>query len=367
VVTANTYGSSTQVPVITFNAKGIATTVTLATIAAPVLTEANFSVAKTGEPTYTVSWVLTALDAARVWTVPNANINFGNLSSVATTDTNVLSAGNVRCRIEGGSNNTVGGTDNASIMSHRSSLTGTGNTTINCGATGGVDGTGVTCAGTRNTFINCKYITLASGATDNTFTNCSGLIVSANTNGCTFINATSVNGDNIPYKSVITGSGSGTSQSCTIKHWLKAETFSDGIPVVAKIVGAAATNDRTLLRINAGSYENGNSTHEITIRGIGDYNNLGAVAGTIARRFVSVNNRLTGYSPVQPDILYIETVGIDTVQGNGAYGDVMDLPVITITKNGLFLEIAISITSPSQPQPQMSFDVEVVSNYSVFV
>ena len=308
-----------------------------------------------------------SLTTTRNLILPDKDINFGDLPSVATTDSNTLSAGHTRCRILGGSNNTVGGTDNASIMSHRSILTGTGNTTINCGVTGGAAGTGVTCAGTRNTFTNCNYITLAEGATDNTFTNCSYLIVSANTKGCTFINASVANGDNIPFRSVITGSGSGSPQSCTIKHWLKAETFSDGIPVVAKIVGAAATNDRTILRISTGSYENGNSTHEITIRGTSEINNGGAVSGTIARRFVSVNNRLTGYSPVQPDILYIETVGIDTVQGNGAYSYDMDLPVITITNNGLFLEIAISITSTHASQPEMRFDVEVVSNYSVLL
>jgi len=380
-VTAGAYGSASAIPVVTVNAQGIVTVVSTATISVPTTfsdsvfrlydnADANkilaFEVSgivpdTTGSPLYT------AIPTTRTITVPNANVDLGNLSSVATTDTNVLSAGNVRCRIEGGSNNTVGGTDNASIMSHRSSLTGTGNTTINCGVTGGVAGTGITAAGTRNTFTNCKYITLASGAADNTFTNCSNLIVSANTKGCVFTNACSVNGDNIPFRSVITGSGSGSPQSCTIKHWLKAETFSDGIPVVAKIVDAAATNDRTILRINTGSYENGNSTHEITIRGTSNINS-GAVAGTIARRFVSVNNRLTGYSPVQPDILYIETVGIDTVQGNGATATEMDLPVISITRNGLFLEIAISITNQLAPsQPQMSFDVEVVSNYSVLV
>ena len=112
-VTANTYGSSTQVPIITFNAKGIATTVTLAAIGAPVLTEANFSVAKTGQPTYTVTWVLTALTAARTWTVPNKNIDFGSLSSVASTDSNTLSG--TRNRILGGSNNNVSGTGNVVI------------------------------------------------------------------------------------------------------------------------------------------------------------------------------------------------------------------------------------------------------------
>jgi hypothetical protein len=128
VVTAGDYGSSTQVPVITFNAKGIATTVTLATIGAPVLTEANFSVAKTGEPTYTVSWVLTALTDTRAWTVPDKAINLGDLPSIATTNFNNLSG--TRNRILGGSSNTVSGTDNVVVTGSNNTLSASGQVVI---------------------------------------------------------------------------------------------------------------------------------------------------------------------------------------------------------------------------------------------
>ena len=134
VVTAGTYGSSTQVPVITFNAKGIATTVTLATIAAPVLTEANFSVAKTGQPTYTVTWVLTALTGAKTWTVPDTNLDFGNIAkipAVATPYTTGAMAG-TRPQCVGGSDNIFsGGTDNVAIGSTSCTLLGTSNSVIN--------------------------------------------------------------------------------------------------------------------------------------------------------------------------------------------------------------------------------------------
>ena len=79
----------------------------------PVLTEANFSVAKTGQPTYKVTWVLTALTQAWAWTVPNKAINFGDLPSVATTDSNTLAG--TRTRILGGSGNNISGTDNIAV------------------------------------------------------------------------------------------------------------------------------------------------------------------------------------------------------------------------------------------------------------
>lgn len=109
VITANTYGSSTQYPVITFNAKGIATVVTLQTVPTPTFTDATFAVQKNGSPAIAASWSLTALTESRVHTYPDKAINFGNLSFIATTNNNNLSGTN--CRILGGSNNTVSGTD----------------------------------------------------------------------------------------------------------------------------------------------------------------------------------------------------------------------------------------------------------------
>lgn len=108
VITANTYGNSTQYPVITFNAKGIATGVTLQTVPTPTFTDATFSVQKNGSPSITATWSLTALTASRVHTYPDKAINFGTLSSVATTDSNTLSG--TGTRILGGSSNIVSGT-----------------------------------------------------------------------------------------------------------------------------------------------------------------------------------------------------------------------------------------------------------------
>jgi hypothetical protein len=64
-----------------------------------------------------------APDNTSTITVPNANINLGNLSAVATTDSNILSG--TRNRIVGGSNNTVSGTDNVVVGCSSSYFNGT--------------------------------------------------------------------------------------------------------------------------------------------------------------------------------------------------------------------------------------------------
>ena len=134
VITADTYGSSTQYPVITFNAKGIATGVTLQTVPTPTFTDATFSVQKNGSPAITASWDLTALTSSAVHTYPNKAINFGDLPSVATTDGNNLSVSGTRCRILGGSGNTVSGTDNIVIGGIANAATGSRSILINCTA-----------------------------------------------------------------------------------------------------------------------------------------------------------------------------------------------------------------------------------------
>lgn len=113
VITANTYGSSTEWPKVTVNAKGIVTGVTLQTVPTPTLTDATFSVQKNGSPSIAASWDLTALTSSRVHTYPNKAIDFKTLSSIGASDGNVLSG--TRNRILGGSGNGVSGTDVVAI------------------------------------------------------------------------------------------------------------------------------------------------------------------------------------------------------------------------------------------------------------
>lgn len=60
-----------------------------------------------------ISWSAPTISASRSWTLPDKNINFGDLGFVASTNSNTLS-GN-RTRIYGGSGNTVSGVDNVLV------------------------------------------------------------------------------------------------------------------------------------------------------------------------------------------------------------------------------------------------------------
>ena len=163
-ITADTYGSSTQYPVITFNAKGIATSVTLQTVPTPTFTDATFSVQKNGSPSIAASWDLTALTASHVHTYPNKAINFGDLPSVATTNNNTLSVDHLRCRILGGSGNTVSGTDNIVIGGLSNAATGSRAVLINCTVVGATnnDVTALNARGTNASNLEANSILLGT-------------------------------------------------------------------------------------------------------------------------------------------------------------------------------------------------------------
>ena len=150
VITANTYGSSTQYPIVTVNAKGIVTGVTLQTVPTPTFTDATFAVQQNGSPSISATWSLTAFTASRVHTYPDKDINFGNMSFIATTDGNTLSG--TRNRIVGGSSNNVSGTGNTVIGSTQCDVSST-----QCVIT---NSQRVTLAGTTQKYVTVNGVNL---------------------------------------------------------------------------------------------------------------------------------------------------------------------------------------------------------------
>ena len=115
-----------------------------------------------------VSGVATATTCT--WTVPNADINFGDLPSVATNDTNSIALAALRCRILGGQGNAVSGTGNVVINSTSAILSTTTNTTfINSLWSMTGSQSGIVAVGVRNNFLQTQPLnyTIAIGSANN--------------------------------------------------------------------------------------------------------------------------------------------------------------------------------------------------------
>ena len=121
-VTAGTYGSSSLIPVPVIDTYGRITGITTAAVA-PLFSDSTFRIQDNDDATKQLAFEVSGVAPATTSTItiPNANINLGNLSSVATTDFNNLSG--TRTRIVGGSSNTVSGTDVVAVGCNGCDLT----------------------------------------------------------------------------------------------------------------------------------------------------------------------------------------------------------------------------------------------------
>ena len=163
-VTAGTYGSSSAIPVPVIDTYGRITGITTAAITVPTtFSDSAFRIQDNADATKQIAFEASgvATGTTRTLTMPNKDINLGNLSSVATTDSHTLSG--TRTRIVGGSSNTVSGTDNAAINCYATTLGGSATrvTAISC------SGVAVTRATTTAFLAGCSDIILRPEAPHN--------------------------------------------------------------------------------------------------------------------------------------------------------------------------------------------------------
>jgi hypothetical protein len=158
-VTAGTYGSASLIPVPVIDTYGRITSISTAAITVPTtFSDSAFRIQDNANATKQLAFEVSGVGTSttRTWTVPNANINLGNLSAVATTDSNVLSG--TRTRIVGGSSNDVSGTDNVAINCYATTLGG---------------------SATKVTAINCTTVTVTKALTKAFLAGCSDISITS--------------------------------------------------------------------------------------------------------------------------------------------------------------------------------------------
>jgi len=122
-VTAGTYGSGSAIPVVTVNSKGVVTGVSTASLTvSPVFSDSEFRIYDNGDANKILAFEVSnivvspaATPTTKTITMPNADVNLGDLPSVATTNGNTLSNPTSGNSILGAKNSTVGGSGNTMI------------------------------------------------------------------------------------------------------------------------------------------------------------------------------------------------------------------------------------------------------------
>jgi len=309
-VTANTYGSASAIPVVTVNAQGVITSVVNTAITAPAtFSDSTFRVYDNDDankilafevsgivPNTTGSPLYTPLPTTRTITIPNANVDLGDLPSVATTNNNVLSGTRTFCVMGGGSSASLG-----------NKIQGTD--------TGAIGSTGCDMRGTRNVAYSSTRVGTADTATDNSFYNCSSAqpVELVTTIGVRYENCTYPQLNNTvtwPNYSRVVGSGDSNASSTVVYTRLSAINLVS----TPQAMTTGGTGSNTEVVASGGIFVT--ALHDIVVI----FTDLNDTAESIFQRRVAVDSAgsiISNTTPV-PDIIVgstVYTLSISVVSG----------------------------------------------------
>ena len=268
-------------------------------------------------------------------TVPNANINLGNLSFVATTNSNVL--GGTDCRIEGGNNNNVSGTNSSTYMCQYQTVTGTDNRAIFSRPT---TGTGIfTHAGNGNTYYNHRHNgnRLGSSGSNCTFYDCYGIVGASGDVNVVYRSAGMSSGVTmygfIPHTQV-TGNGVSASPLRAL-CMLQSPPALTGVPAVLVSLVAGAVQDKPPLFRNGGE----GAYHDIVLNAYdtNGYSN--------PKYMLCLRRQVTVYQLSGTPIISVTTLGTDLNPSN------LTFTVSVSVVNSYRMEITVTATDPVSPAP----------------
>ena len=278
-----------------------------------------------------------ALRADRTITMPDADINLGNLSFVATTDDNTL--GGTGCRIEGGNNNNVSGTNSSTYMCQYQTVTGTDNRAISSRPK---TGTGVfTHAGNGNTYYNHRHNgnTTGSSGSNCTFYDCYGIVGASGDVNVVYRSAGMSSGVTmygfIPHTQV---TGNGVSDSpLRALCMLQSPPALTGVPaVLVSLVSGAVQNKPPLFR-NGGN----GAYHDIVLNAYDT--NLYANP----KYMLCLRRQVTVYQLASTPVISITTLGTDLNPSN------LTFTVSVAVVNSYRMEITVTATDPVSPAPEI--------------
>lgn len=258
----------------------------------------NPYVASTGvSRQYRSRFVPPLLTADRTITVPDANVDLGDLPSVATTNNNVLSGTRTFCVMGGGSSASLG-----------NKIQGTD--------TGAIGSTGCDMRGTRNIAYSSTNVGTAATATDNSFYNCSSSqpVELVTTIGVRYVNCSfgqlqatnSVFGGIWPNYSTVEATNEYGATKCTV-GLTSINVDSHALTPLT----TAGTGSTEVLAYKSDNYGIGISVHDIIITCV----NYNETAGAVFRRTIVVNSEgtiVSATTPV-PDVVFGSTVYTPTI------------------------------------------------------